>query len=254
MTEIHDHAPERARLSREAELQPVTGARWQIAQRYEQRTWSRRLSFPRYHLLWLLHAFGMRRFPPNDDWNEWWSAAFGDYSMLPDSVDTALEVGCGPFTNLRRISATCVPSKMILNDPLIDSYLGLRRSWVSRVAGANGVVLDSRPLEDLRFPDRSIQLVVMVNVLDHVRDAAACMDRAIRLVGRDGYIVIGQDLYDPLPGHGGYDPGHPIRVRSEDIDRRLGNEFEVLYRRILSRDEGRNPAVHGGTFLFVGRR
>ena len=54
--------------------------------------------------------------------------------------------------------------------------------------------LDDHPLEDLPYRDNYFDLAVMLNVLDHVQDANACMRSLIRIVKPGGIVIIGQDL------------------------------------------------------------
>ena len=232
----------------------VSEERWQVAQRYELETWRRRLSFPRYQLLAMAHRLGVRACPPDDDWNLWWRSKFEEYRMIPREVGSAIEVGCGPFTNIRLIRERCTIDEVVLNDPLVEAYAGMRRSWVSQVAGEPWLAIDPRPLESLVMTGREFDLVVMINVLDHVQDPEACMDRATGLVAEHGLIVIGQDLYEPLRGRDGPDPGHPVRIREGQLSGWVDRCFRSLYQRTLPRNKGRNPDVHGGTFLFVGQR
>ena len=49
------------------------------------------------------------------------------------------------------------------------------------------------------------------------------------------------------------DIGHPIRLAKEDVDPHLEN-FDVILRRDLSRDEGREPRLHYSTLIFAGSK
>jgi len=97
----------------------------------------------------------------------------------------------------------------------------------------------------------------MINVLDHVRDALACLREAIRVTRPDGYFLLGQDLTGvedyqreiPLD-----DIGHPIRIDHFTLDELLLPQFEIVMHKVLPREQGRNPACHYGTYIFVGKR
>jgi hypothetical protein len=92
----------------------------------------------------------------------------------------------------------------------------------------------------------------MNNVLDHVRDAHLCLERATALLRPGGILVFGQDLSngEDVRNHP-YDVGHPIRLAREDVDRHLTG-FEPLLRKDLSREAGREPRLHYGTLVFAG--
>ena len=47
-----------------------------------------------------------------------------------------------------------------------------------------------------------------------------------------------------------YDVGHPIRLAREDVDRHLA-DLEVLLRKDLSREEGRDPRLHYATLIYA---
>jgi hypothetical protein len=95
-------------------------------------------------------------------------------------------------------------------------------------------------------------------VLDHVRDAKACMDNVVRVTRPGGWLIIGQDLTseDDLEKHK-TDPGlvgHPIKLKAEWFEPWLnGFDHPEIYR-ILPRPEGREPANHYGTLLFAGKK
>ena len=55
--------------------------------------------------------------------------------------------------------------------------------------------LDDHPLEDLPYKDNYFDLAVMLNVLDHVQDAKACMRSLIRIVKPGGF----SRMVSPLP-------------------------------------------------------
>ena len=59
-----------------------------------------------------------------DDSNEEHSAGFEDYRMLAGKVfNSAIELGCGSFTNLRLIANHCRINACRLLAPLITDYL-----------------------------------------------------------------------------------------------------------------------------------
>ena len=105
----------------------VNHDRWQVAQAWEREHWLRNnKALGKYgkNFVWrLLALFGIVEKYRGDDRNLWWKRAFEDYKALPSVVDNALEVGCGPYTNMRLIRQACQPSHLFLSDPLIKTYL-----------------------------------------------------------------------------------------------------------------------------------
>jgi SAM-dependent methyltransferase len=198
----------------------------------------------------------LRRQPSGvgDDWNEWWRDAFDGYAMLPDEVHNAIELGCGPYTNIRLIRERCSIQHVVCSDPLACEYLRLKHTWLAKHQSASWLAVDSNPIESIPFKDGSFDLVILINVLDHVRDARLCIKRSLAIAREGAFLVIGQDLtnhQDML--RVGYDRGHPIRVRREELDERL-TSIKPIFHKVLARDAGRNPAAHYGTYLLVGRK
>lgn len=203
----------------------------------------------------LLKALRLRSKEIGDDWNHWWAEKFDRYALVPTQLENVVEFGCGPYTNVRIIREGRTINHLLCSDPLIKTYLGFRYTWLSESYRKHEILVDDHPLEDAPFADGFFDLVVMINVLDHVCDAIQCMRQAIRVVRSGGLILLGQDLTadEDLPVVAG-DLGHPIRVDQQTLDSVLLPEFEKVTYKILSREEGRNPVAHYATYIFAGKR
>jgi SAM-dependent methyltransferase len=211
----------------------VDGARWEEAQVYERRTWMQDLRFVA------------------DDHNRDYLVPFRDYQALADrTFERAIELGCGPFTNMRLILERASVREVHLLDPLANDYLmhpfcryrggrlgGLRAvlspgallSWRNpvpllrelanavRVGGLRGrpVHVEPLPIEEFRSSLR-FDLVVMINVLEHCRDAVAIFDKIEEILLPGGVLVFHDRLWEEpeLRRTIGslYDAGHPLRV------------------------------------------
>jgi SAM-dependent methyltransferase len=237
----------------------VSAERWQEAQQWELSLWhegQRKKGWKR--LVWpvvapVLRALNWRR-SWGDDWNHWWKDRFDGYRFLPLEPGDCIELGCGPYTNTRLVLADRRPRRAVCSDPLIRSYITFRGRWLAEAYAAGRVEIDDYPIEDSPFAPESFDLVVMINVLDHVRDADLCMQTAIRLLRPGGYFLLGQDLSDEedVARHP-HDVGHPIRLRREDLEPHLEPLLTVL-RKDLSREEGRDPRLHYATLVYAGRK
>ena len=239
----------------------VDRERWLTAQGWEKDHWLRNhknLGKHGKNLAWrILSWFRIVEKYRGDDRNRWWMENFANYSFLPQTVDSALEVGCGPYTNIRLISKACRPSHITLSDPLIKTYAEFKMTFVNEAHRTGACALDNHPLEELPFGNGSFDLAVMINVLDHVRDARACMANLIRVVKPGGFVIIGQDLTneeDRRKQPEGLEVGHPVTVDENWFDEYLDSTFDVLYRKIISRESGWAPEWHYGTFCFGGRK
>src|SRR5262245_46053933 len=162
----------------------VSIERWQRAQHWELNHWQRDqqalAKFGKNHVWRLLASMGLVSKYRGDDRNIWWQAAFDNYRHLPPAVDRAIEVGCGPYRNMRLIRRICRPHNLVLSDPLVKTYSTFKMTFVSDMSRNTTCTLDEHPVEELPFPAECFDLVVMINVLDHVRDARLAMANIIR--------------------------------------------------------------------------
>lgn len=240
-------------------VRSVSAERWREAQEWELALWregQRKRGWKR--IVWpvvapVLRALNWHR-ARGDDWNIWWKQRFDDYRFLPTHLGDCIELGCGPYTNMRLILEGREAGRVVCSDPLARSYITFRGRWLAEAHAAGTVEIDDHPIEDAPFEPASFDLVVMINVLDHVRDADLCMETAIQLVRPGGYFLFAQDLSDEgdIARHP-YDVGHPIRLRREDLDPYL-QPLTTVWRKDLSREEGRDPRLHYATLVYAGTK
>jgi SAM-dependent methyltransferase len=240
-------------------VRSVSASRWAEAQNWELGMWQsafRRRGWKK--VAWplaapLLRAVNWRR-AWGDDWNHWWKDRFDGYRFLPSDLGSCIELGCGPYTNMRLILQGRTASRVVCSDPLAESYLTFRGRWLSEAHAAGRVEVDTHPIEESPFEPSSFDLVVMINVLDHVRDADVCMHTALDLLRPGGYFVLGQDLSNEVDiAKHPYDVGHPIRLRREDLEPYLG-PLATVHRNDLAREEGRDPRRHYATLVYAGKK
>ena len=235
--------------------------RWRTAQAWERQHWIRdQKALAKYgkNYIWrLLAKLGKVPKYRGDDRNTWWQQHFDNYGFLPARAENALEVGCGPYTNMRLIREVCHVDHLFLSDPLIRTYVTFKMTFVSELYRAAACCLDDHPLEELPFADAYFDLAVMINVLDHVQDARACMENLIRVLKPGGFIVIGQDLTDEADSREhpeGLKTGHPITLDEDWFKAHLDRRFEAVLHKVLPRDVGWAPQWHHGTLIFAGRK
>jgi SAM-dependent methyltransferase len=251
-----------AAMANSAVSDRVTRDRWQEAQKWERNHWvnaqhERSKYFKNY--IWpALHKLGLVPKYRGDDWNLWWKGQFDDYRFLPAGVENALEVGCGPYTNIRLMTERCHFEHLYLSDPLIRTYARFKLTFVAEMYRKAECMLDDHPLEELPFASDYFDLVVMINVLDHVQDARRCMDSLVRVTRPGGILIVGQDLTNEqdlksMQGEPG-ETGHPIKLDREWFEPYLERGFHPIIYKVLSRDQGRAPAHHYANLIFAGRK
>lgn len=238
----------------------ISQERWKTAQKFEL-------------------EFAQNTIGSDDDWNLWWMKKYSNYSFLEGKeFQNVLEVGCGPHTNVRYILPKITVGKIWLEDPLIQYYIthyltqcpstvDTIKSLIKKPSKkvnfcleifsnlSYSVDLSSAKLEDLPYKDGQMDLIVCINVLDHVNNYESCISEMSRLLKSGGILILGQDLTNAEDlvncPETVSDIGHPIKVDHALIDNSLSRSFDTLSRKILPREEGRNPRAHYGTYLGV---
>lgn len=245
----------------------TTEETWVNAQGYEKNTWV--LINRRNGILKILYKFlkavkkpgkflnylKFRDFYCGDDWNYWWLDKFEHYKYLPKKFNRSLEVGSGPFSNTRIISRIVDINEIHCVDPLMDEYRKFKMTYISEMDRKGKIKTYVGKGEKLDFPDEHFDLVVCVNVLDHVEDAEKCLNEISRVLKKGGYFVFGQDLKD-LGNSFGYeeiDPGHPIILHHKTLDRILDQTYSSIFKRLLPQEETR-AKNHYSVYLFIGKK
>lgn len=255
---VRDEARERLRENTDAKFfDPELGVaivpeeRWRIAQEAEHSHWFDSTGSPKKKA---------------DDRNLDHFRNFNLYrSIRGMKFRRALEVGSGPFTNLRLISRVCGIGSVSLLDPLADRYRFHSGSYVlsDRLTSVPAwkwlpqfwksasrplklglaKILGSIPVEEvykLEGEDDSdlgtFDLVVVINVLEHCRDARSVLENAINRLEEGGILIFSDKLY-PLAGISEglrriYDVAHPVRISAEWV-RSVLLQHEVLYQHDL---------------------
>lgn len=255
----------------------VSRSRWQEAQRYERAVWME----DNRHVA--------------SDRNEDHESEFQGYSALKGlSFRHALEIGCGPFTNLRLIADVCRIAECSLIDPLINVYLGHRYCAYDRTAllvrrRLWHLLADSRirrsvrwilarllpfcvyrevpvreilasPVEEMPTGGRAYDLVVLINVLEHCYDLDAVLSRLLAVSSAEAYLVFHDKMYNPadiqkVAERRVYDAGHCLRPHRRELEAFLARNYQELLRRTTTK---RNPGCVSFPFYdgiyYIGRR
>ncbi|MGD9874781.1 MAG: methyltransferase domain-containing protein [Kiritimatiellia bacterium] len=247
--------------------------RWTTAQKAERKHWM---------------ELGLRA---ADDRNYDHAAFFDGYRTLRGlSFDHAIELGCGPFTNLRLIANACEIRQCTLLDPLIREYLthpqcryrsgnlvkdrpsnsALARNvrkvlWRSMPGGMRrwlpGISVKAMldmPIEEMPL-DCTYDLVVMINVIEHCYDVRLLLDNLLRVLKPGGVFVFNDRLYEASVirerVREKYDAAHPLRVDQKILQDFIQKHFEPLFEKTDERIHafrGREETLR--TVYFIGRK
>jgi hypothetical protein len=226
----------------------VSEERWRLAQAAE-----------------MAHWFGFDR-TAADDGNFGHFAAFDAYRSLKDSqVLHAVELGCGPFTNLRLVARVANVHSCTLVDPSVRRYLHHENryydleylylppavTWMPKPwRRAPGPLRTLCRRLGWTVPVRSLvnsggesfcmtegcDLLVMVNVLEHCRDARAVLSNVLAALSTEAIVAIGDVFFvdDAVRAalHRRYDAAHPLRVTQSILDPLLEGA-EILHDRSI---------------------
>jgi SAM-dependent methyltransferase len=252
----------------------VSSQRWEEAQRYELCTWLRA---------------GRGAV---DDRNEYHSVHFANYSNLRGlKFKRGIELGCGPFTNIRLILEHCDIEEVHLLDPLLENYLSHPHCRF-RGGKLGGLLKESPALQYIRHPqkfllniknawkignlfgqpinlhnsmietfqtDLKYDLIVMINVLEHCQDAEAVFAKILDLLSPSGIFVFHDVLYNVEQTQRLaaiiYDAGHPLQVEISIINQFLEQYFTPLMHAEYNKEDNFKGIQWNRTDLyFIGKR
>lgn len=169
--------------------------RWVTAQGYEKKTW-------------MQHQIDV-----NNDHNDINARWFDEYNLLRGrSFNNVIEIGCGPFTNMRYILKCITCNLVTLLDPLINEYITHPNcSYKNKTLENVDVELIQSSMEEYDT-DKKYDLVVMINVLEHCMDADKVLSNILNILSDDGVLVFCESTAKPNITEYLYDAGHPIRI------------------------------------------
>ena len=250
--------------------------RWGVAQKYECNTWM---------------LAGLRQEMIETNTTE---SNFDHYVNLRGKYfNSAIEIGCGPFTNLRVIARHCKIARCTLLDPLSNEYLRHKNCAYSRKLLNTDETLLSKSLEKypagrairrllkaiaprtvrrgirlerlINLPIEDItdigqyDLVVMINVIEHCFDIDRVFESVKKLCKPGTFFVFHDRLYNAqkvkLRAARQFDAGHPLRV-DESV---IANFLETYFHRMSERQTIIEDGYGGIDFTergiyFVGLR
>jgi len=222
----------------------ITKSRWRQAQAVESSVW---------------HGSS-----DGQDRNEQHAAWFDGYKHVKpyaSRLGRMLEIGSGPFTQtktvLEKLGTSTVNISMItLADPLMIFY----HNNVPSCSYSSGSLLGfptnfiAAGGEDL-FLRSEYDTVIMVNVLEHCRDALSVLENLHRSVKTGGILIFSERWYDikwdgyTLTQRAFWDVMHPINVKRSVIETLLSN-YKTVFRRNFFY-EGDYPTDEGVYFIGV---
>lgn len=219
--------------------------RWETAQRCEKNHWF------------------VKEINSRDDRNFYHYRTYNSYQKIKNyTFKNALEVGSGPFTNLRMIRSVCKIENCDLLDPMILEYLNHpncmydnkylyseRIPIVGRILSkitpiffnkylklfSNKIKINNLfnyPAENLTKSTK-YDLVVMINVIEHCYDIEKIFENILAISNPGSVFIFSDKLYDLEEINNGlkvsYDAAHPLKVEKFFLLNFLYQNFEVMY-------------------------
>ena len=165
-----------------------------------------------------------------------------------------IELGCGPYTNTRLILKGRRAGRVVCSDPLADEYLKFGSRWLARAHRRGHVEIDTHPIEECPFPERSFDVVVLRSTCwttsGTLRSAWTSPQRSYAPGGSSSLAKISQTRTRSSSRvrmvRGG--PPHPAdlqRCRSMVGAVRLNREQD---------GPARDPRLQRGVLVFAGRK
>lgn len=215
-------------------IHKVTQDRWKLAQKYEAKTWMRNS--------WI-----------NDDRNYEHLERFENFTSIKDiEIKNIIELGCGPFTNMRLISDILKPKQICLLDPLASEYLN-HPNCTYKKGKLNGidVKLISSPIENADIHD-TFDVVVMINVIEHCFDVESIFLKISSILKSGGYFIFSDVFFDDVKSLATniYDAGHPLRLSKNKLEKLL-EPFKVIFEK---RFNGLYSQEWRNDIYFIGKK
>lgn len=223
--------------------------RWKIAQTFERTGWMEK---------WR-GAGDSRNLIHAEEYN-------GYRSIAGRTFENAIELGCGPFTNIRVIGDFVEVKQVTLLDPLIESYLQLPKCRYTREAIKTHtgertmpiVQMLTCPLEEMPVTTR-YDLIVMMNVIEHCFDVEKIFAKLLEMAAPGAMFVFHDCIYDPdktksVVASKYYEAGHPLMVAYPVMQKFMRDNFETFYfSRCPAPAEQLEVCPHVGRFYFIGQ-
>lgn len=181
----------------------------------------------------------------NSDRNDEHQRGFNNYAAVPKNLGDVIEIGCGPFTQLKTIQQNRKIISVTLLDPLLERYHQLPNCTYK-----DGQFMDlpttliCTPAEQLK-PVGKFDTAICINVLEHVQDVPKILLALHQCLRPKGILIFGERVYDGLNINDIYDIGHPVRMKKIVV-----TDFLKQFRKLSI-----NTPKHewGLTYYFIGR-
>jgi SAM-dependent methyltransferase len=223
-----------------------------------------------------------------NDRNDYHFKQFDGYKDIKNKqFEQVLEIGCGPFTNLRFIGKVCNINYCTLLDPMVLDYLNhpfcsynkdflfseyspligkviikflpqtfkLYRSLLTKKIKINKLL--NIPSENI--PSSIYDLVVMINVIEHCFDIELVFSNILNITKSGSFFVFEDKLFeeDEINNslENSYDAAHPLKVGRKLIFSFLTDNFQTVYKRIQTNSNYFGGEYHYSDDLyFIGKR
>jgi glycosyltransferase involved in cell wall biosynthesis len=200
----------------------VTDQRWTLAQRHERAYWQ------------AIKAKGYKGLT-GAEFEAWhpivqlWSLHYLDHSFDWYLDKTVVEIGCGPLGVVSGLRAR----RKIGVDPLLPAYRDL---WGLEAHNCEYLADQG---EKISLPDCTADVVICLNVLDHVQSPAAVLMEIRRILKEDGELFVSLDL------EGQDEQCHPQSLDLEGVARLLTNTgFRIVKAHITATLGDPGHAIH----------
>ncbi len=187
---------------------------------------------------------------------------FDRYSLLSGrTFENAIELGCGPFTDMAYVAHRCTIKRLTLLDPLIEDLLRhpncLYRDGALALPTGETLPVAERvalPVEQFQ-PQLRYDLVVMLNVIERCYNVPVIFRKIWDMTAPGGLVLFHGRYFDhaAVAAEAGrsFDTAHPLKV-----DRKLVNAFlqrfnGIFFRTVLTRGEIANSDP-GEEVYFIG--
>lgn len=174
-----------------------------------------------------------------------------------------IELGCGPFTNMRLVAHSLAIDSFDLLDPLMPQYVNHKHctygSGQLRLHDGRMVPIGAAyamPIEDFQ-PETTYDIVVLINVIEHCMDAEKIFEKIWEMLAPGGVFVFHDKYFDEQEVDAtilsAYDTAHPLKVGHRVIDAFL-ERFRLIFSRATTTHGKPMMTATGDAIYFVGEK
>ena len=191
----------------------------------------------------------------HDDRNYFHAMNFHGYSSITgEKFKRGIELGCGPFTNMRIIRKIAHFREIHLLDPLLKYYLlHPNCKYQNQQMAGQAVILHPCLIEQFST-HLKFDCVILINVLEHCMDVNLVFLKILDILDSGGKLIFHDRYYDRSNDISVEDTLHPIKIFSSTIIRFLQENFKTIFIKRVRMNYSSSEIYNQESIYFIGEK